>query len=123
MTREEVKSCFEYLKSLGLKATTDFCIGSNDSRFYSEDLDSIQWIARYEYLYKRFKVVATVEVERTLPFSILTFNAKNAETPHQLEVMVKDALELLDNARKARTELIKERKIKRIESAAEKWSA
>ena len=121
MTREEVKSCFEYLKSLGLKATTDLG-GINDSRFYTEDLDSIQWIARYEYLYKRFKVVATVEVERRPPFCIVTYNAKTAETPHQLEVMMKYALELLDNARKARTELIKERKAKQIESAAEKWS-
>jgi hypothetical protein len=122
MTREEVKSCFEYLQSLGLKTTTDFG-GINDSRFYTEDLDSIQWIARYEYLYKRFKVVATVEVERRPPFCIVTYNAKNAETPHQFEVMVKYALELLDNARKSRIELIKERKTKQIESAAEEWSA
>ena len=120
MTREEIKSCFEYLKSLGLKHTTDFG-GINDSRFYTEDLDSIQWIARYEYLYKRFNVVATVEVERRPPFCIVTYNAKTAETPHQLEVMVKYALELLDNARKTRTELIKERKTKQIESAAEHW--
>jgi len=122
MTREEVKGCFKYLKSLGLNYTTDFG-GFNDSRFYSEDLDSIQWIVRYEYLYKRFKVIAAVEVERRPPFSILTYAAKNAETPYQLEVMVKYAFELLDSARKARTELIKKRKIKRIESAAEEWSA
>jgi hypothetical protein len=120
MTREEVKSCFEYLQSLGLKTTTRFV--GDDSRFYTEDLDSIQWIARYEYLSKRFKVVATVEVERRPPFCIVTYNVKYAETPHQLEVMVKYALELLDNARKARIELIKERKTKQIESAAEKWS-
>ena len=121
MTREEVKSCFEYLKSLGLKATTDFCIGSNDSRFYSEDLDSIQWIARYEYHNKRFKVIRAVEVEDHYPYCIVTYDAAAAETQYQLEVMVKHALELLNKVRKARSELIKERKTKQIESAAGQW--
>lgn len=120
MTKEEVKKCFEYLQSLGLITSKNF--GDNDSRFYTEDLDSVQWIARYEYLYKRFKVVSFIAVEDKYPHYIITYAAKPAETPYQLEVLVRTALTSLDSARKARNELLKKGKIKRIESAANEWS-
>lgn len=119
MTQEEVDKSFEYLKSLGLLTTT--ATTDNDTRFHSEDTDFIQWIARYEYLYKRFKVIRAVMVEDHYPYCIVTYDAKAVETPYQLEVMVKHALELLDKARKDRTELIKERKARQIESAAGQW--
>lgn len=119
MTKEEVKKCFEYLQSLGLISSKNF--GDNDSRFYTEDLDSIQWIARYEYLYKRFKVVTFIAVEDKSPHCIITYAAKTAETPYQLAVMIKTAFSLLDKARKERSELLKRGKIKRIESAAAEW--
>lgn len=120
MTKEEVNRCFDYLKSLGLISSKKF--GDNDSRFYTEDLDSIQWIARYEYLYKRFSVVTFVSIEETYPHCIITYAAKPAETPYQLEVLVKTAFSLLDKARKERNELLKRGKIKRIKSAAEEWN-
>lgn len=124
MTDEEIKKCFEYLKSLGLLTTLSQSFsGDKDCRFYSEDTDHIQWIVRYEYLYKRFKVVTFVAVEETYPHRIITYAAKGAETPYQLEVRVKSALALLDEARKKRIELFKERKTKEIKSVAAEWSA
>lgn len=124
MTDEEIKKCFEYLNSLGLLSSLDHSLsGGTESRFYSEDTDHIQWIVRFEYLYKSFSVVSLVDVEETYPHHIITYNAKSAETPYQLEVKVKSALELLNDARKKRIELLKERKTKLIKTAADEWSA
>ena len=124
MTREEIEKCFEYLKSFGLLTTAGQSFaGDKDCRFYSEDTDQIQWLVRYEYLYKRFNVVSLVAVEERYPHRIITYSAKGAETPYQLEVRVKNALALLDDARKKRLELFKERKTKQIKSAADEWSA
>lgn len=123
MTDEEVKDCFEYLKSLGLLTSLGQAFsGDKDCRFYSEDLDSIQWIARYEYLYQRFSVVTFISVEDAYPHYIITYAAKTAETPYQLEVRVKSALALLDDARKKRIGLLKKGKNKQIKSAADEWS-
>ena len=119
MTKEEVNKCFGYLKSLGLKPTTIF--GDKDSRFYFEDMDAVQWVAKYEYLYKRFSVITTVNVETMYPHHIMTYSAVTAETPYQLEIEVKHALKLLDDARKTRAERLKESKAKRITSAADDW--
>ena len=120
MTREEVKSCFEYLRSLGL---TQEIRKDGDIRYIPQGLEYYRWIVRYDAAKKNFCIITTVRNSPTYPFDFNTYNAVFAKNYEELQQMTQKALSLVNDGEKQQADMKKKARIKEIEKAAERFEA